>query len=317
MVARPAAAIFTVTPIDPPGPAHRFLMGEQPPRLTRQVKYNNLPRPWNTDATEFQGHTPFTLVLSAALSYLDVDRSIEDLLLKAELAFSQPTPPKKQPATLKVAGPGIPPLARLGHWKFVKWTPSDEERIESGDRTLAYFELEFIQYVPATYLMAQGGSPAQRSASRVVAAVPTIGQTGSTIGRAPRPGEPGFIGPVQRTDTPSQNRPIIAGPPAPGGVPGAQGPPAPNTPGGVAMPLPPYYVALPNTPSQPQPSNRTYTVRAGDTLGGIAVRELGSFNRWHDIADLNGIRDPNSLRIGQVLRLPVGGGPQVQVGRPM
>ena len=49
---------------------------------------------------------------------------------------------------------------------------------------------------------------------------------------------------------------------------------------------------------------RTYTVNAGDTLSAIAARELGAASRWHEIADLNGIRDPRTLQIGQVLRLP-------------
>lgn len=49
---------------------------------------------------------------------------------------------------------------------------------------------------------------------------------------------------------------------------------------------------------------RTYVVRSGDTLTRIAVRLLGSANRWKDIADLNGLRDPNHLTVGQTLRIP-------------
>jgi nucleoid-associated protein YgaU len=49
---------------------------------------------------------------------------------------------------------------------------------------------------------------------------------------------------------------------------------------------------------------RTYTVKRGDTLSGIAGKVLGNAGRWHDIANLNGIRDPRTLRVGQVLRLP-------------
>lgn len=51
-------------------------------------------------------------------------------------------------------------------------------------------------------------------------------------------------------------------------------------------------------------SRRTYTVRRGDTLSSIAARELGSASKWSKIADLNNIRDPKNLRVGQVLRLP-------------
>ena len=49
---------------------------------------------------------------------------------------------------------------------------------------------------------------------------------------------------------------------------------------------------------------KTYTVKRGDTLSAIAARTLGSASKWHAIADLNNIRDPKALRVGQVLRLP-------------
>lgn len=51
-------------------------------------------------------------------------------------------------------------------------------------------------------------------------------------------------------------------------------------------------------------SGRTYTVRAGDTLSTIAARMLGNASAWTQIASLNGIRDPNVIQPGQVLRLP-------------
>lgn len=64
--------------------------------------------------------------------------------------------------------------------------------------------------------------------------------------------------------------------------------------------------AAPGTsPTAPAaPSGRTYTVRSGDTLSKIAARELGSAARYREIASLNGIRDPNRINVGQVLRLP-------------
>lgn len=49
---------------------------------------------------------------------------------------------------------------------------------------------------------------------------------------------------------------------------------------------------------------KTYTVKAGDTLSGIAARFYGDANDWHKIAKANNIRDPRKLRIGQVLKLP-------------
>jgi len=52
---------------------------------------------------------------------------------------------------------------------------------------------------------------------------------------------------------------------------------------------------------------RTYVVRAGDTLGEIAQRELGTFKRWTEIQRLNGGLDPAKLRSGMKLKLPAGG----------
>jgi nucleoid-associated protein YgaU len=39
-------------------------------------------------------------------------------------------------------------------------------------------------------------------------------------------------------------------------------------------------------------------------LGKIAAKLLHNANRWHDIAKLNGIRDPNNLKVGRRLKIP-------------
>lgn len=49
---------------------------------------------------------------------------------------------------------------------------------------------------------------------------------------------------------------------------------------------------------------RYYTVRSGDTLPKIASRLLHSSNKWHDIAKLNNIRDPNHVKVGTRLKIP-------------
>jgi hypothetical protein len=54
----------------------------------------------------------------------------------------------------------------------------------------------------------------------------------------------------------------------------------------------------------PKASLSTYTVQSGDTLTSIAAKRLGDYRRWTDIATLNKIRDPRSLRAGQTLSLP-------------
>jgi LysM domain len=54
---------------------------------------------------------------------------------------------------------------------------------------------------------------------------------------------------------------------------------------------------------EPPAAAATYVVQPGDTLSGIAARELGSARLADELARLNGITDPGALRIGQVLKL--------------
>lgn len=56
--------------------------------------------------------------------------------------------------------------------------------------------------------------------------------------------------------------------------------------------------------NQSASSNSVYTAAAGETLSTIAAKKLGDAKRWPEIATLNGIRDPNNITPGQVLRLP-------------
>jgi nucleoid-associated protein YgaU len=51
---------------------------------------------------------------------------------------------------------------------------------------------------------------------------------------------------------------------------------------------------------------KTYTVKAGDTLGAIAKAQLGDANAYMKIFEANKdqLSDPNKIKPGQVLRLP-------------
>lgn len=53
-------------------------------------------------------------------------------------------------------------------------------------------------------------------------------------------------------------------------------------------------------------SGSTYTVQYGDTLTGIAKSLLGDASRYKEIAALNGIDNPNVIKVGQVLQIPGG-----------
>ena len=48
-----------------------------------------------------------------------------------------------------------------------------------------------------------------------------------------------------------------------------------------------------------------YTVQAGDTLALIAKRLLGSAGKWSVIAEVNGLTNPNKLKVGQILMIPL------------
>ena len=65
----------------------------------------------------------------------------------------------------------------------------------------------------------------------------------------------------------------------------------------------------------------TVVVQAGDNLTLLAKRHLGDPARWREIQELNQIREPNMIRVGQAIMLPcypdsgdAPGGPQPQAG---
>jgi LysM repeat protein len=50
---------------------------------------------------------------------------------------------------------------------------------------------------------------------------------------------------------------------------------------------------------------REITIRSGDTLGAIADRELGDYNRFQELADFNEIENPDKIQAGNTIRVPV------------
>lgn len=56
--------------------------------------------------------------------------------------------------------------------------------------------------------------------------------------------------------------------------------------------------------SKRKSKHKTHRVAHGETLKSIAKEEMGDAGRWKEIADLNKIRDPRSIHVGQLLKLP-------------
>ncbi len=85
---------------------------------------------------------------------------------------------------------------------------------------------------------------------------------------------------------------------------------------GARLAVPPLHTLTGRAPEQPrQPElpvtatanpGRTYTVKAGDTLGSIAKSQLGSTSRWKDLLTANAktLRDPKQMKIGMTLVVP-------------
>ena len=52
-------------------------------------------------------------------------------------------------------------------------------------------------------------------------------------------------------------------------------------------------------------AEQPYTVQSGDNLSKIVKRFYGDANKYRDIAQANGIHDPDKVKVGQDLNLPV------------
>lgn len=127
-------------------------------------------------------------------------------------------------------------------------------------------------------------------------------------GEADQPGPPAALAAVLPTQTPA-----LATQPARTAVPGASVTPSPApaatgtaAPGASATPARTPTPAATAAPTA-APSNRTYTVKTGDTLYGIADQNRGTVplaDYFERILTLNGLRESSLLAVGDVIRLP-------------
>ena len=56
--------------------------------------------------------------------------------------------------------------------------------------------------------------------------------------------------------------------------------------------------------AKPAASDRTYTIREGDSLASLAQQTYGDRDLYRMLADYNGIADPDLILVGQVIRIP-------------
>lgn len=130
------------------------------------------------------------------------------------------------------------------------------------------------------------------AATRLTGGGPDIAPAAAGTDATPRPSVVGSAPPeaTTRPDAPSA---------APGATPTRTLVPSDVEPTPSAPASPP--AASPTSAPASSAARGTYKVKSGDTLSGIAAAHGTT---WQVIAELNGIKDPSKLRVGQVLNLP-------------
>jgi nucleoid-associated protein YgaU len=142
-----------------------------------------------------------------------------------------------------------------------------------------------------------GGMPVSAPIDPLVTPIVLDGTTGAPTGAPVVVGTQPIPAPIQPLGTaPLGTQPVV----------GALPTPNTHTPNALQTPSPVLRSGdLVRTPVAAGGA-RTYTVKSGDTLGGIASRELGSASRWTEIQALNSNVNPQNLKVGTTLNLPSG-----------
>jgi LysM repeat protein len=117
--------------------------------------------------------------------------------------------------------------------------------------------------------------------------------------------------PVAASSGDTESVDLFAGPPEPIRSPAPAEPTPAIVPAASPVPVPTPTVEIPrqvpvfDSPDA-APGVQNYTVRAGDTLSGLAARFLGSSQRYREIFEANRevLATPNDLRVGMVLTIP-------------
>jgi len=102
------------------------------------------------------------------------------------------------------------------------------------------------------------------------------------------------------------NKPAETPTPTPTPTPAKPETPAATTTPTTAVPAatttPPVSTPAPTTIETPPTSSKTYVVKSGDTLSGIALKLYGDAKRFKELATENGIVDPNKIKVGATIK---------------
>ena len=67
----------------------------------------------------------------------------------------------------------------------------------------------------------------------------------------------------------------------------------------------PTYANLEHQISTTGGAEQSYTIKSGDNLSKVSKLFYGNANKYQQIADANGISDPNLIKAGQQINVPV------------
>jgi LysM domain len=269
MSATPPLGWVRIRSTDPPITI-QCRLGPDAPNVTQGYGgWSEVARPRRSTLSVWQGIPALRMDLSILLDRFRIQSSIEQQIAQLE-RLSGPSASDGAPARVKITARGnaVPRQGRIWVIDSLSW--GDRAMNAKGNRVRQQVTLGLLEYVHDVRV--DQGSPAQRQVAKAKATKTRVG--------APRKR-------VVATKGRLSTSPATAPRSAPSGGDSALS--AVQTSGSAIV-----------VATAPAPS----AYGTGDDLLSIAARELGDANRWVEIAQLNGIRDPRSITPGQVIRLP-------------
>jgi hypothetical protein len=264
-MAAPHVGWVTLTASDPPARLQVRVVDR--PNVTQGYGgWSEVQRPRRSTLTVWQAQPALRMDLPLLFDAYARGGSVErDLALLERLAG--PSASDRQPPRVRLAATGlfVPHQDRV--WVIDNLAWGDAAMTAHGNRTRQQVIVSLLEYVEDVRVAED--SAANRA--RFQAAAPKTKQ-GAAVKRV-------VAGPARTHQTGTK-------------------PPVAREPGRLTV-----TGLLSGQPVAAAPSPIT-PLGGGDDLLSIAAKELGDADRWVEIAQLNGIRDPRSIVRGQVIRLP-------------